>query len=150
MGLIVKNLKAIKARLSRSETKVMDGSLRALRAMGELVAREARLNAPVDTGELEEAITTIEERTRNSRGQFGQVTIRVGVDVSKLKLEDHKGYDYSIPMHEGTYDLGPLSLEKQTTQTNEVGRKYLERALRDNEKKVRDAVQRAVERGAVE
>lgn len=150
MGLIVKNLKAIKARLARSENKVMDGSLRALRAMGELVAKEARLNAPVDTGELEDAITTIEERTRNSRGQFGQVTIKVGVDVSKLKLEDHKGYDYSIAMHDGVYKLGPLSQEKQDSQGNIVGYKYLERALRDNEKKVRDAVQRAVERGAIE
>lgn len=148
MGLIIKNLKAIKARLSRSEQKVMDGSLAALRAMGDLVAAEARLNAPVDTGDLEGAISTTEERTRNARGQFGQVTIKVGVDTSKLKLEDHKGYDYSIPMHEGTYDLGPLSLEKQKTQTNEVGRKYLERALRENEKKVRAAVERAVQEGA--
>ncbi|MEG0062979.1 MAG: HK97 gp10 family phage protein [Pseudomonas sp.] len=148
MGLIVKGLKGVMARISRSEKRVMDGSLSALRAMAELVATEARLNAPVDTGELENAISTIEDRTRNSKGQFGQVTIRVGVDTSKLKLEDHKGYDYSIPMHEGTYNLGPKSQAKQDAQGNIVGPKYLERALRDNEKKVKDSVAKAVEQGA--
>lgn len=149
MGLIVKGLKGVMARISRSEKRVMDGSLSALRAMAELVRDEARLNAPRDTGDLEGAIDTFEERVRNAKGQFGQVTIRVGVDVSKLKLEDHAGYDYSIPMHEDhEYKLGPKSQAKQDGQGNIVGYKYLERALRDNEKKVRAAVSKAVEEGA--
>ena len=77
MGLIVKGLKNVMARISRSEKRVMDGSLNALRAMAELVRDEARLNAPIDTGDLEGAIETFEDRTRNSKGQFGQVTIPV-------------------------------------------------------------------------
>ena len=148
MGLIVKGLKNVMARISRSEKRVMDGSLSALRAMAELVRDEARLNAPIDTGDLEGAIETFEDRTRNSKGQFGQVTIRVGVDTSKLKLEDHAGYDYSIPMHEGIYNLGPKSEAKQERQGNIVGAKYLERALKDNEKKVRASVAKAIEEGA--
>lgn len=151
MGLIVKGLKAVQAKISRSEVKVLDGSLRALRAMGELVAKEARLNAPVDTGDLENAIVTIEERGRNALGQFGQVTIRVGVDTSKLRLELHKGFDYSVPMHEDPdYNLGPKSEAKQSALGNTVGYKYLERALRENEAEVRRRVEQAVKRAADE
>lgn len=126
----------------------MDGSLRALRAMGQLIAEAARKNAPVDTGDLENAIVAIEERERNILGQFGQTTIRVGVDQTKLRLELHKGFDYSIPMHEDpNYNLGPLSQAKQNAQGNTVGYKYLERALKDNEAEVRRRVEKAIKEG---
>lgn len=148
MGLIVKGLQAVQARISRTETKVMDGSLRALRAMADLVVAEARRNAPVDTGDLENAIVAIEERERTSLGQFGQISIRVGVDVTKLQLHLHKGFDYSIPMHEDpNYNLGPRSEAKQNAQGNVVGYKYLERALKDNEAEIRRRVEKAIQEG---
>lgn len=151
MGLIVKGLKTVQAKISRSETKVLDGSLRALRAMADLVVKEAKFNAPIDTGDLENAIVAIEERGRNVMGQFGQVTIRVGVDTTKLRLELHGGFDYSVPMHEDPdYNLGPRSQIKQDVQGNIVGYKYLERALKDNEAEVRRRVEQAVKRAADE
>lgn len=151
MGLILKGLSAVQAKFSRAETKVMDGSLSALRAMAALVVAEAKRNAPIDTGDLENAIVAIEDRDRNALGQFGQITIRVGVDINKLQLHLHKGFDYSIPMHEDpNYNLGPKSEEKQARQGNHVGYKYLERALKDNEAEVRRRVEQAIKRAADE
>lgn len=148
MGLTVKGLAAVQARISRTEAKVMDSSLSALRAMAQLVVEEARRNAPVDTGDLEGAIVAIEERERTLLGRFGQTTIRVGVDVSKLDLSAHGGYDYSIRMHEdGSYKLGPRSEEKQAALGNTVGYKFLERALKENQAKVQAKVAEAVKRG---
>lgn len=126
----------------------MDGSLSALRAMAQLVVEEARRNAPVETHELENAIVAIEERERTILGRFGQTTIRVGVDVSKLDLSLHGGYDYSIRMHEdSSYKLGPLSEAKQAALGNTVGYKFLERALQENQEKVQRAVEAAIKRG---
>jgi len=126
----------------------MEGSLSALRAMAKLVVAEAVRNAPVDTGELENAIVAIEERSRTDLGQFGQITIRVGVDVTKLDLEAHGGYDYSIRMHEDpNYNLGPKSEAKQAGQGNTVGYKYLERALKDTQEEIRRRVEKAIKEG---
>lgn len=148
MGLIVKGLAAVQARISRTEDNVMSGSLRALRAMADLVVKEAKLNAPIDTGDLESAIVAIEERERTALGRFGQTTIRVGVDVTKLRLELHGGFDYSIPMHEDPdYNLGPRSQIKQDVQGNTVGYKYLERALKENEIEIRRRVEKAIKEG---
>lgn len=148
MGLIVKGLAAVQARISRTEDNVMSGSLRALRAMADLVVKEAKLNAPIDTGDLESAIVAIEERERTALGRFGQTTIRVGVDVTKLRLELHGGFDYSIPMHEDPdYNLGPRSQIKQNVQGNIVGYKYLERALKENEAEIRRRVEKAIKEG---
>jgi hypothetical protein len=148
VGLTIKGLAAVQARIARSEERVMDGSLSALRAMAQLVVEEARRNAPVDTGDLENAIVAVEERERTLLGRFGQTTIRVGVDVSKLDLEAHGGYDYSIRMHEdSSYNLGPRSEEKQAALGNTVGYKYLERALKENQAKVQRAVEEAIRRG---
>lgn len=149
MGLIVKGLQAVQARISRTEERVQDNSLKAMRAMAELVVKAAKMNAPIDTGDLEGAIEAIEERERTVQGRFGQTTIRVGVNTEKLQLELHRGFDYSIPMHEDTYNLGPRSAIKQSILGNTVGYKYLERALRDNEAEIRRRVEAAI-KGAIQ
>lgn len=150
MGLIIRGLAAVQARISRTEERVQANSLRAMRAMADLIVKAAKMNAPIDTGDLEGAIEAVEERNRTALGQFGQTTIRVGVNTSKLQLELHKGFDYSIPMHEDpNYNLGPRSAAKQSAQGNTVGYKYLERALKDNEAEVRRRVEAAI-KGAIQ
>lgn len=148
MGLIVKNLAGVLTNFSREEKRVEKGSLLALREAANLVVMAAKLNAPVDEGDLEGAITAVEDRSRTSLGRFGVTTIRVGVDTSKLDLDSRKGYDYSIRMHEDpNYNLGPLSEAKQATLAGvTVGYKYLERALKDNERLVRQRMEAAIKR----
>lgn len=148
MGLIVKNLAGVLKSFARQESKVQKGSLLALREAANLVVMAAKLNAPVDEGDLEGAISAIEERNRTSLGRFGVTVIKVGVDTSKLDLGSRNGYDYSIRMHEDPdYKLGPLSEAKQATLGGvTVGYKYLERALKDNERLARQRMEAIIKR----
>lgn len=146
MGLSIKGLSTVLANMRRTEDKVVDGSLQALRDGAEVLMTLARKNAPIDEGDLESAIVMKETRARTILGRFGQTNIEVGVDPSRLDLERRKGFDYSIPMHESTYNLGPLSAEKQAGQAEVVGPKYLERAMRELEDAIRTKVEEAVKR----
>lgn len=148
MGLTVKNLAGVLMNFAREEKKVQKGSIQALREAANLVVMAAKLNAPVDEGDLEGAISAMEDRSRTALGRFGVTTIKVGVDTSKLDLDSRKGYDYSIRMHEDpNYKLGPLSEAKQATLAGvTVGYKYLERALKDNERLVRQRMEAAIKR----
>lgn len=147
MGLKIKGLDRVRKNFSRTESKVRQGSLEGLRAAAAIVVEEARKNAPVETQELEKAIVANETRERTALGRFGQIQIQVGVDVSKLDLSKHAGFDYSIRMHEDpNYNLGPLSEAKQNSGGNTVGYKFLTRALKDKEKECREVMAEAVKR----
>ncbi|UKL14923.1 putative tail component [Pseudomonas phage hairong] len=132
MGLTVKNLAAVMLNFARAEEKVAKGSLAQLRKSADKIVKLARDYAPVDTEDLEGAIEAQEGRERTSLGRFGATTIDVGVNISKLNLEEHGGYDYSIRMHEDpNYNLGPRSQAKQSGSGKQVGYKYLQRAMED-------------------
>lgn len=97
--------------------------------VGEFIAKEAKIRAPIDTGDLEGAITS---------KITSEKTVSVYVDEDKLNLEDHQDYDYSVKMHEGTYNLGTRSRIKQEHYPNvTVGPKYLENAANDNKAMLR-------------
>jgi hypothetical protein len=145
VGLTVTGWDKIKANIARTEQKAQQNSLAALRAMAKLIVTAARANAPIDEGDLESAIVSKEVRERTAGGQFGQTTIQVGVDTSLLDLESRKGFDYSVPMHEGDYNLGPRSMIKQSFLPGvTVGSKYLERAIQDNQNEVRKRLEAAL------
>lgn len=147
MGLKITGADTVKRNLARTEQKAKAGSLQGLRDAAQIIVEEARKNAPIDTGDLEKAIVAVESRERTSLGRFGQTQIQVGVDVSKLELEKHQGFDYSVPMHEDpNYKLGPLSQAKQDASSNTVGYKYLARALKDKSKEARAAIESAIRR----
>ncbi|QOC57874.1 putative tail component [Pseudomonas phage phiK7B1] len=147
MGLKVSGYDRVRKNFARTEQKAKAGSLQGLRDAAQIVVEEARKNAPIDTGDLEKAIVAVESRERTSLGRFGQTQIQVGVDISKLKLEEHGGYDYSVKMHEDpNYNLGPLSRAKQESSSNTVGYKYLARALKDKTKEARAAIEAAIRR----
>lgn len=147
MGLTIKNLSAVLLNFARVEEKVARGSLAQLRKSAEKVAKLARDYAPVDTGDLEDAIEAQENRNRTALGRFGATTIDVGVNVSKLNLEEHGGYDYSVQMHEDpNYNLGPLSEAKQSATGKQIGYKYLERALEDLKPEIQRDMAEAIRR----
>lgn len=85
----------------------------------------ARKYAPRDLANLEEAIKTEKSPSKKR--------IDVYVDT-KLPVPERPGHfvgEYARRMHEGYYDLGKRSLAKQSRLKVKVGRKYLERALKD-------------------
>lgn len=128
MGLKIKNLSGIGAALMRTQDRVDKASLAFIRRGGKIIADQAKLNAPVDTGDLESAIV-IKEAIDSARNR--RKVIEVGVDPELLDLESRDGFDYSVEMHEGDYKLGAKSREKQNTLGGDarVGPKYLDRAV---------------------
>lgn len=146
MGLRITGLSTVIANMRRTEDKVSAESLSALRNGAEALRDLARANAPIDEGDLESAIVTREVRSRTALGRFGATNIEVGVDTSLLDLESRKGFDYSIPMHEGTYNLGPRSEAKQSGQQETVGPKYLSRAMAELSERIQKKVEEAIKR----
>lgn len=137
MGVRVKGHSAIKASLERTKSRMDKQSLAWLRKAAQEIRDAARDNAPIDTGDLEGAIVVQEAGGgRSTRGTFAAKTMSVGVDESLLNLEEHADHDYATTMHESTYNLGPRSQAKASTG-KDVGPKYLERALHDNEARLK-------------
>lgn len=152
MGLKIKGLSAVLRKFQRTEETMNRAGLAAMRDAAKVIVMAAKLRAPVDTGDLENAIVAQERRSRNGLGQFGSVTIEVGVDQSKLNLEDHAGFDYSIRMHEDpNYNLGPKSQVKQAALPGvQVGYKYLKRALDDTRELVEMRMEIALKKAVKE
>lgn len=152
MGLKIKGLSSVLRKFQRTEETMSRAGLAAMRDAAKVVVMAAKLRAPVDTGDLENAIVAQERRSRNGLGQFGSVTIEVGVDQSKLNLEEHGGFDYSIRMHEDpNYNLGPKSQVKQAALPNvQVGYKYLKRALDDTRELVEMRMEIALKKAVKE
>jgi len=121
---------------------------KALRKGATEIQKLARKYAPVDRGNLEDAIKVMgfEKRGR------AYASYHVGVDDSHPVPErpDKVVGDYALEMHESEYELGPKSQEKAERLGVEVGPKYLERAMEDlrdpltkyMEKVLRDIVKR--------
>lgn len=107
--------------------------------------RRAQEYAPIDTGRLEEAITTAE-----STNVYGRKTIYVGVDENELgEGYSTYGFRYDIYMHEAVYHLGEGSQEKAERLGVDVGPKYLERAIKDYAKEIDRDVRAEVKKATV-
>lgn len=124
------NLRQISERTTRKSRRVIEEE-------GYKLRDEARLNAPVDTGNLEQAIR-VEVRYE---GRYRRKVVEVGVDLDEAP--------YAIFMHEGweghpTYNLGPRSRRKAEALNRIVGRKYLERAATDREESILQRVGQAI------
>lgn len=95
------------------------------------MAVEARLNAPVDEGDLESAIKVL----REIRGSGNRLEIEVGVDIDDLDLQSRRGFRYDVFTHELMEGLGEKSMAKAATVggtggiQGRVGPKYLTRAI---------------------
>jgi hypothetical protein len=85
---------------------------------------EAVKRAPIEFGNLEKSFSekVIEAALKDE--VVGVVWIAANALAS----------DYALYMHEFEYELGEKSQDKQDVQDVTVGRKYLERALTENEK----------------
>lgn len=112
-------LSVILAQLEGHSVKAVNDGMQGVMAE---VQKEAIANAPVDKGNLEHAI-----KLRNLGQRRGWE-----VYVDGDEPDDTGNWtvgDYAGQMHEGVYNLGPLSLEKQQQNGHIVGRKFLERAM---------------------
>lgn len=97
--------------------KIADRSTRALRKVHRDSAYALKDTVeemvPFKTGELEGSVDVVETR---ERGNWKDFTVEASSD-------------HAIYMHEGIYDLGPGSVEKQQNSKHRVGRKFMERGV---------------------
>ena len=95
---------------------------------------EAVKRVPIDTGDLEKSFSEKIIRSLSGDEIIGIVYIASNAPAS----------EYALWMHEWDYDLGSASKQKQLVSEPgiEVGNKYLERALHDNEKEFGLFIQR--------
>lgn len=129
------------ARLKHAGERVKDGARKSMHRGADRIVREARLNTPVDKGNLEASI--VKDVTYVDRGRL-QIEVVVGgfvggVNVDEYAAEIHENYDDENP--------GPrTALKRQANPGRLVGSKFLERAIEDNREKIEAAMIAVVER----
>ena len=101
-------------------------------------------------------------KAMNDAGHFlrGQVQLRTPVDKGNLTADiamevvphqkslatvlyipsNAPSSQYAIPMHEGNYDLGENSIEKQRKVNVIVGRKFITRAIDENRATIKEII----------
>ncbi len=115
---------------------------KALKQSATEVQKLARKFAPLDRGNLEDAIQVI-GGNKVSRA-YAQYFVGVNESHPVPERPGHTVGDYALEMHEGEYDLGERSQEKARNLGVEVGPKYLERALEELEKPIIENFQAVV------
>jgi hypothetical protein len=131
VGLKIEGVDLLMRSLRQVQQRAVRGGADALREGGEEIAKLARDFAPIDDGDLTQAISAEEERDVNNR-----VSILIWVDPTVQDEHGKQVAEYGARMHEGlapygsgAYNLGPNSRAKDGGR-GIVGGKFIERALR--------------------
>jgi hypothetical protein len=105
--------------------------LAVMREEADNIAFQAKQNAPVDEGFLEDAIQVVEDR----EGINGRVRVSVQVDPDARDDRGESVYDYGVmlnallaPFGSGAWNLGELSRAKDGGR-GVVGGRFIERAV---------------------
>lgn len=127
VGVTIKGVKRTQFAMSRFGDKTNQASLRVVRKSAKEIRDLARLYAPVDEGDLEESIRIIKE----VRGDKRRLVQYIGVDPAYLGVGYQRyRFRYDVEMHDGEYNLGPLSrIKDSVVGRGKVGRLYLKRAV---------------------
>lgn len=103
-----------------AKKKVLDDRMNDVAREGaEEIMRLSRSLAPLDEGHLEDAHSVVERRTRSDNFAYDVI-----VDESQADLTEYLDF-----IHNGVYNLGPLSQIKASINGMPVGPKFLERAF---------------------
>lgn len=133
------------ALLYQTGDRVTRGVVGRMRVEAEAIEKLAREYAPIDHGNLEQAIK-IETLGggRDSRGRFVRKAFEVFIDMSATGHHGEPISKYAYEMHElllpygaGGFNLGPLSRQKDGDR-GVVGGRFLERAVDEVSKRMMD------------
>jgi hypothetical protein len=140
MGLTVKGISETVVKLRRTEKTTSKRLLLHMRNSAIKIRDLARALAPVDEGNLEDAIQVIEDG-ESFLGRTRKIEM-IGVDSSRLGEGYTKyGHRYDVFMHEGSYNLGQKSQDKAAANGKMVGPKYLTRAWQELEPSIASKAQ---------
>lgn len=147
MGVKAIGIEELLFQIKRNGELGAEAALDAMKDEGVLIRDLARKMAPVDTGDLEEAINVQTKQGRDWRGRFGFANVEIYIDSAANRVAD-----YAYVMHEhlfpyGAYKLGPKSRAKQERNLEVmVGGKFLERAIMQREPGMIDRIAASVYR----
>lgn len=111
----------------RAAPAVRDEAFAALRQETLTIKQISQEQAPIDTGELVAGHRVKTERA----GDRAHYEVSVGGFVKGVNVDL-----YAQKLHEGVYNLGPRSEEKQRSTERVVGRKFLSRAFDEREQPI--------------
>lgn len=106
----------------------------AILSAAEFVKDESVKRTPVDEGYVESA------HYIDSEYNDDEIFVAYIAVDENLSAGDAKVGDYAQWLHEGSYELGKNSRLKQQSQKVKVGRKFLERAFKENQTKIQEIV----------
>jgi len=124
-------------RLERAEERTSPARLAMLRRLAKRVMESSQKMCPVDKHNLEDAHHLVEHYGDRNRIE---IDVEVGGVVDGVDVDAYATY-----MHEGEYNLGPQSQLKQAVTGEEVGPKFLERALIEHEAEADDIIDTIME-----
>lgn len=113
---VVANMEAAAARVRQAARDGVQDSVDDLKRIAVDIA-------PIDSADLRRSGNAIVRQTPNET--VGEVSFSA----------NDNGFNYAIWIHEGEYNLGPLSAQAPGTDGYEVGNKYLERPLKGEAEK---------------
>lgn len=119
--------------------RVVENARKTMHSSAARIVTEAKLNAPIEDGELRESIHI--EKDYGERGRL-EITVAAGGVVNGVNVDD-----YVTAMHEGSYNLGPRSIQEQEADPSHIiGPKFLERAADTEEQKLESRMIAAIRR----
>lgn len=120
-----KGVEALALSLLAHSAKIQNGAKAIVRKVTSELKKESQTRVPVDEKDLTNAhVMRIEGQGIDTVG-----TVYI-TETDPVKY-------YAIWIHEGFYNLGPLSIKKQMGQSEIVGRKFMQRAFDDNKERWR-------------
>ena len=136
MGIEVTGIEELAVMLQQTGAKAQKGVSEQMKREAIKIRDLARKFAPVDYGNLEDAIQLGEDGGERDdfSGRFTRKSYTVFIDMEHPAEEGKVVGDYAYLMHEhlmpyGPFKLGEHSLAKQAGQTEMVGGMYLDRAV---------------------
>ncbi|WKZ86342.1 hypothetical protein N5B55_05150 [Ralstonia pickettii] len=144
MGIEVSGVERLRMVLEQAGERAVRGVFKQMVTEAEGVRDLARKFAPVDEGNLEQAIKVqVEGGGRDERGRFARKSVAVYIDMATPAENGRTVGDYAWEMHEHLTPYGPLQLgkrsqAKQDGQSEMVGGKFLERAAVERTKDMVD------------
>ena len=118
------DIQAMLARLHSIDTEARKKCVQIIREVVRKFKAETVKRMPIDEGDLEKSLSE----------KIVEAALKDSVEGVVYVAANALASDYALYMHEFEYKLGPKSQLKQAAQDVTVGRKYLERALTENER----------------
>ena len=132
------------AKLRYITQRVPDGARKKMRSVADHIVEEAKLNAPEDSGDLVASIR--KEVTYGGKGRL-QIDIVAGGNpkVDRYVAEVHENYEGMVAPSKWGKGPSPRTKAKRAANPGRyVGEKFLERAIRSNEKRIPQDIFEAV------